>query len=396
MSDVEDYPYSPYDDLEDILWDADPAPELADDLAGHAIHSPVYQEEDAVKNELQEYFSDWEYYSDDYMDDDPALLRRNPQDGGPLELKDTVKRGKKRKLVETQDIPSLDLDEDRLLTRCIQGTIWAKPSDLKTPHYKNGQEKKVALMKDWKIVSAFKENGWGRSTSKEDESWANNMSLADMGLRNVVTQSSFEQDAQPAETEADFVEEEDGEGEGDQEDEDEEEVGDLPERVQAEIVFSKDMPIPAAGSSRLRNAMLLEEDDGGGQTTQVLPEPEEDDDAPRKRRRVKPDLPSPPDSNEAVIPDTKVSQARSKMKNAAPPHKDAFTVNSDNIMQSKGSMSLAPDMQQNKKRKATEELEDAATRSTASSRGKRVASSAERNNPSTPRPSRTTRSTKAK
>src|ERR1700744_6154107 len=123
MSDIEDYAYSPYDDLEDILYDADPAPELADDLAEHAVHSPVYQDEDAVKNELQEYFSDWNYYSDDYMDDDPSLLRKNPQDGSSpkqsTNLRRSVKRGKKRKLGETQDTPSSHVDEDQLLTRSI-------------------------------------------------------------------------------------------------------------------------------------------------------------------------------------------------------------------------------------------------------------------------------------
>src|SRR3954454_17739609 len=105
MSDLEDYAYSPYDDLEDILWDADPNPELADDLAEHALHSPVYLDEIAGY-ELEEYHSDWEYYSDDYMDDDPTLENREF-----VEKDSFQKRGKKRKLVDTKDIPALDLNE---------------------------------------------------------------------------------------------------------------------------------------------------------------------------------------------------------------------------------------------------------------------------------------------
>ena len=200
MSDLEDYAYSPYDDLEDILYDADPAPELADDLAEHALHSPVYLDEIAGY-ELQEYHSDWEYYSDDYMDDDPALEKRDL-----VEHQTSRKRGKKRKLVETNDIPALDLNETKLITRSIKGTVWAKPGRTEPPTHNVGQGDRISLMKNWRQVFSIKDDGWGRRTDAidNDESWAKDLGLADMGLQPQ-RQSSFEQG--PVQQDDDYDEE---------------------------------------------------------------------------------------------------------------------------------------------------------------------------------------------
>lgn len=381
MSDVEDYAYSPYDDLEDILWDADPAPELADDLADHAIHSPVYQDEDAVKNELQDYFSDWEYYSDDFMDDDPALLRKNPLDGGPLKTKKNVKRGKKRKLVETQDIPSLDLDDDQLLTRCIKGTIWAKPTELNTPSYKDGQEKKVALMKDWKQIFAFKENGWGRKSAKEDESWANDMSLADMGLQNLPRQSSYEQNSKEAEDE--FEEENE-----DEEDDAEEMMADLQEEAMSSHGHSE------ADLSRLRSPVPLEEDGGGGESAPSLPVSEVDEDIPRKRRRVEPEAPPHSKSHEAVA--VAAESVEPKVDAGQSPNIDAFEANGNECLRPKAPVSGGGNNVHKKKRKAEDEPHIGETKLSASSRAKRVASSAAGVTQSVSQTSSTRRSTRAK
>lgn len=57
MSDDEYYYDSPYEDVYDILYDADPAPELADDLAERAVYSPIWQH--THTGELKDYFSDW-------------------------------------------------------------------------------------------------------------------------------------------------------------------------------------------------------------------------------------------------------------------------------------------------------------------------------------------------
>lgn len=356
MSDIEDYAYSPYDNLEDILYDADPAPELADELADHAIHSPIYHDEDLVKNELDDYFSDWEYYSDDYLDDDPTLLKENPQDGTPPKPR-KLKRGKKRKLAETQDIPPSHLDEDLLLTRCIKGTIWAKPSELKTPPYTDGQEKKVALMKDWKQAFAVKDNGWRRSTTQgeDDESWAKDMSLADMGLQNLPRQASFEQETQQAEPEFE---------------EDDEDNLDEAYAEHEDKTLSSPEDIPESPSVNHRHNLPTEENDRGGKDyiTVVQKSSDADEtDVPRKKRRIKPALPSPPDSNEAVGVDLPAEQEQvssAKMED--------LTIS-------------------NKKRKASEEPEDGA-KSATTGRAKRVASSVT----TTAAASRPTRKSRAK
>ena len=399
MSDIEDYAYSPYDDLEDILYDADPAPELADELADHAIHSPVYRDEDAVQSELQEYFSDWEYYSDDYMDDDPTLLRNNPQVGTPprrpLKLKESLKRGTKRKLAETRDNPPLELDGGEPLLRSIKGTVWARPVGRKTPSYKDGQADKVALMKNWKQAFAVKDNGWGRSEGQaDDESWANDMSLADMGLQNVQRQTSFKEGAQEAEADA---EEEDGD-----------EAGALDE-VEEELhegAFMGSMDMPGPNSVKPHHSMLVEEDDGGGDRSEVLSASEDldDEEVPRKRRRVKPELPSPPDSNEAVVAKVGEPQSMSKMKAAAFPTggssaaitsiNDQATIQNNRV---KAPMPSRPGPQDNRKRKATEELEDdGPIKSTTSSRAKRVASTRGGSVQNAPAASRATRSSTTK
>ncbi|OAL33373.1 hypothetical protein AYO20_07384 [Fonsecaea nubica] len=366
MSDIEDYTYSPYDDLEDILWDADPTPELADDLAEHAVHSPVYQEEDAVKNEMSEYFSDWEYYSDDYMDDDPTLLRKIPQ---PARGKNTLvaaqnsRRGKKRKLIETIDVLPSGLDEVKLLTSSIKGTIWAQQTGQKIPAHKDEQEK-VALMKNWKDVFAIKDNGWNQSTgqAEDDESWANEMSLADMGLKHVQRQPSFDATNQDASAE---IEEDDEVAESMAE----EPSGE--EHVE-QAISSKEDPGPDA--TNCRDAIVGKIDDervkgygqggqdlgSGGRVSQsgVLVE----DEIPRKRRRVKAELPSPPDSSETVVVDANDPTAM---------------VNGKELRRDRPPDIHRPGSRRENKRKATDELDEVDhTNSTPSNRAKRVASKA--------------------
>ena len=182
--------YSPYSDLEDLLWDADPNPDLADDLACHATYSPIFGDDPGY--ELVEYYSDWDYYSDDYFDDDPALLKDQPVDASrsktKVNLEHERKRGKKRKLAEVADIPELDLGERRGLHDCMRGTVWAQPLPERDNLHTSAKSPKVALLQDWKIrfgrTSIQPRDGDKGQQLQDDESWANDMSLADMGLMN--------------------------------------------------------------------------------------------------------------------------------------------------------------------------------------------------------------------
>lgn len=186
MSDDEYYD-DEYADFHDMLYDADPDPDLADDLAEHAAHSPVYF--DNPNEEARDYFSDWEYYSDDYFDDDPVLLSTISKDSAAEKTsfrnsRQSSKRGRKRKLSEVRDRPGPETKEIRALRACLQGTVWKAQSPELVEDYK-GNSQPVALRLSKAIMrSAYSmKKGFGTGRSAKDESWANDLSLADMGLR---------------------------------------------------------------------------------------------------------------------------------------------------------------------------------------------------------------------
>ncbi|KAG9773006.1 hypothetical protein KCU88_g5967, partial [Aureobasidium melanogenum] len=376
MSDFEDYAYSPYDDIEDILYDADPAPELADDLAEHAVHSPVYEGE-VAGSELHDYFSDWEYYSDDYVDDDPALLRQNPQVGSPLkqplnkrdDQNERPKRGRKRKLDETTDNQRPDARDVALISRCIKGTVWAKPNARGPPAYKEGQEGKVALMKNWRDVFAITDSGWGRSrrNTNDDESWAKDMSLADMGLESVPGQS-FEGNGAERELES---------GDEAQQDED---IDD--DRTKEDVTFE---------SSKRALPMVSDGVD--------------EEELPRKRTRLKSHHTPPARSVSPVAVETKDNSIKSR-SSCAPglpstqstdklPDRNSTHEGQDSTVTAPTTNGLAA--KGGRKRKAAEDsdVEEAGPlKSTASSRAKRVASTKSKSTPTAPAPSRQTRSSR--
>jgi hypothetical protein len=278
------YPSSPYSDLEDLLFDADPGPDLADELASHCVHSPVYAYEPGY--ELLEYHSDWDYYSDDYYDDEPSLLAKGTVDGGPTKAEKKAIRGKKRKMADRDsDVPKLDLGDGTGLTNSMRGTVWKEEASVveKDNIYRSqGESEKVALLRDWKekfgMMEKQQSRGKKRPRLPEDESWANDMSLADMGLMN--------------ERGNRLERSESGAGPGDEEPEDEYEdgyEGDLNEDEEA-------------GMAEMAGA-LQEEMEGvsGDEGVSEMPLPLH---PPKRTRRVKTDLlPSPPTSTEASTAD---------------------------------------------------------------------------------------------
>jgi hypothetical protein len=195
---------SPFDGGDDYyFWDDTASQDVADDLAERTMPSPVYLEDPAY--EMMGGYSDWEYYSDDYYDDDPNLLKNNPQAGSPpasLKLwygqanSDKVqKRGRKRKLVDTEEIPPLSLGGPRLVEivqnigQNILGTTWKVDRPKSEEPYQQGETKRVALLKDWRNVfresqpkSDRRSKGMSSNKAATQDEWANDLSLADMGL----------------------------------------------------------------------------------------------------------------------------------------------------------------------------------------------------------------------
>lgn len=192
MSDDDYAADSPFEGPDDYyFWEDAASQDVADDLAQHTMPSPVYLEDPAY--EMMGGYSDWEYYSDDYYDDDPNLLKKNPQAGSPpaalnfpngrRNSRTLQKRGRKRKLADTEDIPTISLAGPDLaeivqnIGHNITGTIWkADKSDSQTL-YHQGQAKRVALLKDWRNVfweSQPKSDRRSKGTSKNRATWGMN------------------------------------------------------------------------------------------------------------------------------------------------------------------------------------------------------------------------------
>ena len=232
MSDDGYYYDDEFDEFNEMLYDADASPDLADDLAEHAMHSPLWQENPT--EELRDYHSDWEYYSDDYFDDDPDLLNGVTKTGDGQRLGQNpvqpAKRGKKRKLSETREHPKLEKKEFEALTACLRGTVWKSQSPETGVTYRQGVDSPVALHLSEEIMqNAYsRKRGFGKGRVKHDESWANDLSLADMGLKAERTMSVHEQ---PKGDE----EEEDADIDGDAIDQ-EEETGDDNDSMDEEAV----------------------------------------------------------------------------------------------------------------------------------------------------------------
>lgn len=182
MSDDEDY----YDDDDDDYFYIDDGPVAEavrvihaasrsnfvlifgpqDDLAEHTIHSPVLRDHDP-SDDLTEYWSDWEYYSDDYYDEAPSRSNKDLLSNGG----DSRQTGEKRKFIANnggrRKRPKQDSAEDIIRINFADRTgygdggsrsnapivVWRSKEVAKNEtvtHQGNGET--VALLKDWREV----------------------------------------------------------------------------------------------------------------------------------------------------------------------------------------------------------------------------------------------------
>lgn len=357
MSDDE-YCYDEYDELNELLYDADAEPDLADDLAAHATYSPIWQ--DDPSEELRDYFSDWEYYSDDYFDDDPKLLDRDAKSlKSESKSMQPPKRGKKRKLSEARDMTEQKRKEIMALTACLRGTVWKGMSPEPAESFKLGTEKPVALQLSKDIMRAAynKERGFGKGRLKRDESWANNLSLVDMGLTTETGMGVREGNAEASQVD------------GDEDPEDQSMVEDEEEMIDEEIAEAQSVNLGVRSVE-----IQLESAPQSIVSTQAE---SEDDTRPRKRRKAG-DLQKPTNQDALPTPDASldsegepdldkangtVSQKRKgrSAKTSAKSKTSAVQEQKDEKPQTQG-----------RKRKLSV-AESNATGSTASSRAKRIA-----------------------
>ena len=135
---------------------------LQDDFAEHTMHSPVWQEHPS--DDTAEYWSDWDYYSDDYYDQgSPKRKRQRIVGEGVTETKakdvKSTQAGKRnRNLRRTEDIPELSLGES--LDSDMEESVEAKPTvvwrlkeahgPVEYPIVTEGKGETVALLRDWR------------------------------------------------------------------------------------------------------------------------------------------------------------------------------------------------------------------------------------------------------
>ncbi|KAL8704838.1 MAG: hypothetical protein Q9201_002033 [Fulgogasparrea decipioides] len=142
------------DDDEDDFWIDDPYAE-ADDLAEHTMQSPVLINYDPAI-ELEESWTDWEYYSDDFFDIEEPRRKRRKVDKTGNELDASTMKNNQQNLKSTEKLPGLSLGEaaspDEEDTFRSQATVvWkARGDSPKPPTVEAGQEEKVSILKDWK------------------------------------------------------------------------------------------------------------------------------------------------------------------------------------------------------------------------------------------------------
>ncbi|KAI9676106.1 MAG: hypothetical protein M1817_000850 [Caeruleum heppii] len=148
MSDDDDY----FDEDEFLFWDegaADGVAAFADDLAEHAVHSPVYLDNDPTLD-LVEYWSDWDYYSDEFYDSEAKannteqsaegrhVRRLRPTTDSHLRNGKLTGRGHQHKVSPTQASP---------IVKWRTVTVPEKSSS--SPTRQAGHT--VTLLKDWRL-----------------------------------------------------------------------------------------------------------------------------------------------------------------------------------------------------------------------------------------------------
>lgn len=119
------------------------------------MHSPVPVDDPSL--DTVEVYSDWDYYSDDYFDDDPTIMKRRKTmvDLPPTtddSLKDVIgKKPVSPKVAELSEL-SLGVPLIDIPTSTFKGVIWKDTYSEKgdSEYYQPGQGETVTLFEDWR------------------------------------------------------------------------------------------------------------------------------------------------------------------------------------------------------------------------------------------------------
>jgi hypothetical protein len=124
---------------------------LQDELAASSNYeAPLYED---PKMDVNDYLSDWEYYSDDYHDDDPTVKQNSIAASRDAATSET-RRTKPGTQTKRAPRPRSSLKHDMT---SFQGVIWRTPSmgdglDLAVQIYEPGNGEKVAFLENWREI----------------------------------------------------------------------------------------------------------------------------------------------------------------------------------------------------------------------------------------------------
>lgn len=125
---------------------------MQDDLAATAHYEAALYEDPGY--EVEEYFSDWEYYSDDYYDDDPSVKQNVTR------AKATDEATKERRARPAPGLANCALhpqSSQKLDTATFQSVVWKtasmdKDQDIEVQIYEPGNGEKLAFLANWREI----------------------------------------------------------------------------------------------------------------------------------------------------------------------------------------------------------------------------------------------------
>ncbi|KAJ5958446.1 uncharacterized protein N7479_005596 [Penicillium vulpinum] len=142
-----------YYEFEDEYMYEDLVPDMVDDLAASSYYEAALYEDPSI--DVEEYFSDWDYYSDDYHDDDATVEQ-------------SAERKKRTEIAETA--PRQTKASSRTKRVTARGVVWKTPALDRDQDvavlYEPDTGEKVALLENWREVFKFAQPALDRSRLK--------------------------------------------------------------------------------------------------------------------------------------------------------------------------------------------------------------------------------------
>lgn len=158
---------------------------IQDDLAASSYYEAALYEDPGI--DVEDYFSDWDYYSDDYHDDD-ATVEQSAERKKRTEIAATAPRRTKASARPKSHIPRIPPTKSPLVPdiASFQGVVWKTPALDRDQDvailYEPDTGEKVALLENWREVFKSSQPALDKSRLKNRnvvESKPVDLSLAD-------------------------------------------------------------------------------------------------------------------------------------------------------------------------------------------------------------------------